>query len=74
MEEQGCLVDYSEADGDFTSMSTPVHSQGRPDHRAVCALHVDFVRQLTGGDTRLTRSLLRGERSCTYRIRPVAAS
>jgi len=30
---------------------------------------VDFVRILTGADTRLTQSLLRGERACTYRVR-----
>src|SRR3990172_1759452 len=75
MEEQGCLVDYSEADGDFyiDEYTCPFPKVAQTD-RAVCALHVDFVRQLTGGDTRLPRSLLRGERSCTYRIRPVAAS
>ena len=38
--------------------------------RAVCVLHVEFVRLLTGADTRLTRSLLRGESACTYRVRP----
>lgn len=41
--------------------------------RAVCALHVEFVRVLTGGDTKLTRSLMRGERACTYRVRPAVA-
>jgi predicted ArsR family transcriptional regulator len=35
----------------------------------VCAMEVEFVRRLTGGDARLVRSLLRGDRSCTYRIR-----
>jgi predicted ArsR family transcriptional regulator len=35
----------------------------------VCALEVEFVRKLTGGDARLVRSLLRGDQSCTYRIR-----
>jgi predicted ArsR family transcriptional regulator len=35
----------------------------------VCALEVEFVSRLTGGDARLVRSLLRGDRSCTYRIR-----
>jgi len=39
---------------------------------AACALHADFVRRLTGADTRLAQSLLRGQRACTYRIRPVA--
>lgn len=37
---------------------------------AVCALEVDFVRRLTGADARLTTSLLRGDRACTYRVRP----
>jgi predicted ArsR family transcriptional regulator len=36
----------------------------------VCALEVEFVRHLTGGDARLVRSLLRGDHCCTYRIRP----
>src|SRR3972149_2760503 len=54
MEEQGCLVDYSEADGDFyiDEYTCPFPKVAQTD-RAVCALHVDFVRQLTGGDTRL---------------------
>src|SRR5574341_863832 len=72
MEEQGCLVDWVEEGGDYfiDEYTCPFPKVAATD-RAVCALHVDFVRQLTGGDTRLTRSLLRGERSCTYRIRPV---
>jgi predicted ArsR family transcriptional regulator len=37
----------------------------------VCSLDVEFVRQLTGADARLTTSLLRGDSACTYRIRPV---
>ena len=36
----------------------------------VCALEVEFVRHLTGGDARLVRSLLRGDHCCTYRVRP----
>jgi len=35
----------------------------------VCALDVEFVRQLVGTDARLSTSLLRGDRACTYRIR-----
>jgi predicted ArsR family transcriptional regulator len=37
---------------------------------AVCALDVDFVRQLAGADARLSTSLLRGDDSCTFRVRP----
>jgi predicted ArsR family transcriptional regulator len=39
-------------------------------HSGVCALEVEFVRRLTGGDARIVRSLLRSDRCCTYRIRP----
>ena len=35
----------------------------------VCALDVEFVRQLVGDDARLSTSLLRGDHACTYRIR-----
>lgn len=38
----------------------------------VCAMEVEFVRRLTGGDARLVRSLLRGDKSCTYRVREAA--
>ncbi len=71
MEEQGCMISLREADGDeyyideFTCPTPKVAQQDR----SVCALHVDFVHLLTGGDTRLTQSLLRGERACTYRVR-----
>ena len=71
MEEQGCMVDVREADGDeyyIDEFTCPFPKVAQED-RAVCALHVDFVRILTGGDTRLTQSLLRGERACSYRIR-----
>jgi DeoR family transcriptional regulator, suf operon transcriptional repressor len=43
-------------------------------HSGVCALEVEFVRRLTGGDARLVRSLLRGDKCCTYRIRPPQAA
>ena len=39
----------------------------------VCALDVEFVRQMVGSDARLSTSLLRGDRACTYRIRPANA-
>ena len=74
MEEQGSLVDCVESNGDYyiDEFTCPFPKVAQRD-RAVCALHVEFVRLLSGGDTRLTRSLLRGERACTYRIRPAAA-
>jgi predicted ArsR family transcriptional regulator len=71
MEEQGSLVDVSEEAAEFyiDEYTCPFPKTAARD-RAVCALHVEFVRALTGEDARLTRSLLRGERACTYRIRP----
>jgi len=36
----------------------------------VCASDVEFVRQMVGSDARLSTSLLRGDRCCTFRIRP----
>jgi predicted ArsR family transcriptional regulator len=41
---------------------------------AVCALDVEFVRQLAGADARLSTSLLRGDDCCTFRIRTRANS
>lgn len=38
----------------------------------VCALDVEFVRQLAGADARLTTSLLRGDSCCTFHIKPDA--
>jgi len=75
LEEQGCLVEWSESDGEYfiDEYTCPFPKTAARD-RAVCALHVEFVHLLTGGDTRLTRSLLRGERACTYRIRPAQAA
>jgi predicted ArsR family transcriptional regulator len=72
LEEQGCLTDWSQDEsGDFfiDEYSCPFPKIAEAD-RAVCALHVEFVGILSGANARLTRSLLRGERACTYRIRP----
>ncbi|MFQ6019978.1 MAG: helix-turn-helix transcriptional regulator [Dehalococcoidia bacterium] len=72
MEGQGCLVDIKQEGDTFyiDEFTCPFPKVAEQD-RAVCALHVDFVRILTGGDTRLTQSLLRGQCACTYRVRPV---
>jgi predicted ArsR family transcriptional regulator len=73
MEDQGCVADWHEGDdGDFyiDEYTCPFPKIAETD-RAVCALHVEFVRTLTGSDTRLTRSLMRGERACTYRVKAV---
>ena len=39
------------------------------ENSCVCALDVEFIRQLVGADARLSTSLLRGDDCCTYRIR-----
>jgi predicted ArsR family transcriptional regulator len=73
LREQGCLVDMEE-DGDdilIREYTCPYDSVARQ-NSGVCVLHVDFVSRLTGGDVKLTTSLLRGDRACTYRIREKA--
>jgi len=73
LQEQGCLVDWEQRDGEFFlhEFTCPLSKIAKQDS-SVCTLHLELVRLLTGADTRLVRSLLRGERSCTYRIRPLA--
>ena len=74
MIEQGCMVETRRSDDEFfiDEYTCPYPKVAQHD-RAVCVLHVDLIRTLTGADTRLTSSLIRGERACTYRIRPVDA-
>ena len=73
LERQGCVTEVSQEDGDYLidEYSCPFPKAAERD-RSVCALHVEFVSLLTDADTRLTRSLLRGESACTYRVRPHA--
>jgi predicted ArsR family transcriptional regulator len=74
LQEQGCLVEWEPRDGEFLlhEFTCPLSKMAKQDS-SVCTLHLELVRLLTGADTRLVRSLLRGERACTYRIRPLAA-
>jgi predicted ArsR family transcriptional regulator len=73
LQEQGCLVDWEQRDGEFLlhEFTCPFSKVAKQDS-SVCTLHLELVRLLTGADTRLVRSLLRSERACTYRIRPLA--
>lgn len=70
IQERGCLAEHKSEDGDWLIMQ---HTCPFPNvakrNSSVCALDVEFVRQLVGADARLTKSLLRGDDSCTYRIR-----
>jgi predicted ArsR family transcriptional regulator len=69
--ERGCVAEL-ETNGDdefyIHQFTCPFPNVARH-NSGVCALEVEFVSRLTGGDARLVRSLLRGDRSCTYRIR-----
>jgi predicted ArsR family transcriptional regulator len=73
LQEQGCLVDWEQRDGEFLlhEFTCPFSKVAKQDS-SVCTLHLELVRLLTAADTRLVRSLLRSERACTYRIRPLA--
>lgn len=72
MRDQGLIVEIEDqGDGSFLihECTCPYPTVARR-HPGVCALEVDLVCRLSGGDARLTSSLLRGDRACTYRIRP----
>lgn len=70
IEERGCLSESGEDAGDYLirQQSCPFPNVAQR-NSAVCALEVEFVRRLVGADARLTSSLLRGDASCTYRVR-----
>jgi predicted ArsR family transcriptional regulator len=74
MREQDLVVELEERGAEFLLHEcTCPYPAVAPKHPGVCALEVTVISRLTGGDARLTSSLLRGDRSCTYRIRPAAA-
>ena len=75
LQERGCLADFRMHNGDWyiIQYSCPFPSVAHS-NSGVCAMEVDFVRRLTGADARLVSSLLRGDRSCTYRIRAAGAA
>ncbi len=68
--ERGCVAESEPSDdGYYIHQYTCPFPNVARNNSGVCALEVEFVRRLTGGDARLVRSLLRGDKSCTYRIR-----
>jgi len=73
LEEQGHLAQVRREDNELLidEFSCPFPKVAHQD-RAICALHVDFVSTLTGSDTRLGQSLMRGDPACTYRLRPTS--
>lgn len=75
LQERGCLADCTEDGGDLLiKQHTCPFPNVASRNSAVCALDVEFVRRLVGADARLTTSLLRGDDSCTYRVRPAVTS
>jgi len=75
MREQGLLADWERQGDEFllNEYTCPYAVVARQ-HSSICCMEVEFVRLLTGGEVKLTHSLLRGERACTYRVRPDQAS
>jgi predicted ArsR family transcriptional regulator len=73
--ERGCVAESEPSEDGFYihQFTCPFPNVART-NSGVCVLDVEFVRRLTGGDARLVRSLLRGDKSCTYRIREAAAA
>ncbi|MFN8557621.1 MAG: winged helix-turn-helix transcriptional regulator [Dehalococcoidia bacterium] len=75
MREMGCVADCEQKGDEFLLyQSTCPYPNVARRNSGVCALEVDLVRRLTGADARLVTSLLRGDRACTYRIRPTTAA
>jgi predicted ArsR family transcriptional regulator len=71
IQERGCLAECDdEADDFLIRQQTCPFPKVAQRNSAVCAMEVEFVRRLVGSDARLTSSLLRGDASCTYRVRP----
>jgi predicted ArsR family transcriptional regulator len=71
IEEEGCLVNTAFEDGNYLihRYTCPFPNVARV-HSGLCALDVEFVRRLIKADARLVSCIVRGDRSCTYRIRP----
>lgn len=73
--ERGCLADLDVRGNEcLISQHTCPFPNVAKVNSGVCALEVEFVRLLAGTDARLVSSLLRGDRSCTYRLRADAVT
>jgi predicted ArsR family transcriptional regulator len=71
LEARGNVVTQSESGGEFSVRKhTCEYWNVATKNSIVCALDVEFVRQLVGADARLTTSLLRGDDCCTFHIKP----
>ena len=73
IEEDGCLVDTAFQDGAyFIYRYTCPFPNVAIDHAGLCSLHEEFVRRLLQADARLISCIIRGDRSCTYRVLPAS--
>ena len=71
IQERGCQVDCVQDGQDWLiQQHTCPFPRVASENSCVCALDVEFVRQLVGTDARLSTSLLRGDNACSYRVRP----
>ena len=70
IQERGCPADaVHEGDDWLIHQHTCPFPNVARQNSSVCALDVEFVRQLVGADARLSQSLLRGDQCCTFRVR-----
>jgi predicted ArsR family transcriptional regulator len=73
LENRGSVVTLTAQDGDYAIRThTCPYWNVATKNSIICALDVEFVRQLVGEDMRLTTSLLRGDDCCTFHIRGAA--
>ena len=69
IQNSGCLADVQQDGEDwFIRQYTCPFPRVARHNSSVCALDVEFVRQLVGVDVRLTKSLLRDDGCCMYRV------
>ena len=70
LEERGNIVTWVAEEGEYAiAKHTCPYWNVATKNSIVCALDVEYVRQLVGQDMRLTTSLLRGDDCCTFRVR-----
>ena len=74
LEGRGNVVSWTAEGGDYaiTKHTCPYWNVATK-NSIVCALDVEYLRQLVGEDLRLTTSLLRGDDCCTFHIKTAGA-
>jgi predicted ArsR family transcriptional regulator len=70
LEQRGSVVTWIAQDGEYAVRThTCPYWNIATKNSIICALDVEFVRQLVGEDMRLTTSLVRGDDCCTFHIK-----